>query len=84
MAAKPDTELTTEWNQWGGSPARNNTPVARNLAVEWEPGDFDYDTGEWQPETSSNVLWVAPVGSQTYGNPVLAGGQIYVGTNNGN
>jgi outer membrane protein assembly factor BamB len=84
VAAKPNAAVTTEWNQWGGSPSRNNTPVARNLPIEWEPGDFDYDTGEWQPETSKNVLWVAPVGSQTYGNPVIAGGQVYVGTNNGN
>jgi outer membrane protein assembly factor BamB len=84
VAAKPDAAVTTEWNQWGGSPSRNNTPVAHDLPIEWEPGDFDYDTGEWQPETSKNVLWVAPVGSQTYGNPVIAGGQVYVGTNNGN
>ena len=82
-AAKPDTAVTTEWNQWGGSPSRNNTPISNNVPIEWEPGDFDYDTGEWQSDTSTNVLWAAPLGSQTYGNPVIAGGQVYVGTNNG-
>jgi outer membrane protein assembly factor BamB len=28
------------------------------------------------------VKWVAELGTQTYGNPVVAGGQVYVGTNN--
>ena len=28
------------------------------------------------------MKWVAKLGSQTYGNPVVAGGQVYVGTNN--
>ena len=73
-----------EWNQWGGSPQRNNTPAATNLPIEWETGEFDYDTGVWDPATSKNVAWVAALGSQSYGNQVLAGGQVYVGTNNGN
>jgi outer membrane protein assembly factor BamB len=72
-----------EWNQWGGSPQRNNTPVAEGLPVEWEPGEFDFDTGVWDPASSENVLWVAPLGSQSYGNPVVAGGKVFVGTNNG-
>jgi outer membrane protein assembly factor BamB len=72
-----------EWNQWGGAPHRNNTPDAKNLPVEWEPGEFDAQTGTWKPETSKNVLWVAELGSQSYGNPVVADGKIYVGSNNG-
>ncbi len=72
-----------DWNQWGGSPQRNNVAEAENLAVEWSPGAFDYDTGAWQPETSNNVAWVAALGSQSYGNPVVAGGKVFVGTNNG-
>ena len=72
-----------EWNQWGGSPIRNNTPDAKRLPTDWAAGDFDPDTGAWKPETSKNVAWVAALGSQTYGNPVVAGGRVYVGTNNG-
>ena len=30
-----------------------------------------------------NIKWVARLGSQTYGNPVVAGGRVWVGTNNG-
>ena len=72
-----------DWNQWGGSPVRNNTPDAKGLPIEWAPGDFDADTGVWNPATSKNVAWVAALGSQSYGNPVVAGGKAYVGTNNG-
>jgi outer membrane protein assembly factor BamB len=77
------TGSAADWNQWGGSPQRNNTPAATNLPIEWEPGEFDPDTGVWDPATSKNVAWVAALGSQSYGNPVVAGGQAYVGTNNG-
>ena len=82
LAAVP-AAAAAEWNQWGGSPQRNNTPVAEGLPVEWEPGEFDFDTGVWDPASSENVLWVAPLGSQSYGNPVVAGGKVFVGTNNG-
>ena len=39
-----------DWNQWGGSPQRNNTPVGQNIPTEWEIGEFDYRTGEWDLE----------------------------------
>jgi outer membrane protein assembly factor BamB len=71
-----------DWNQWGGSPHRNNTPQGKNIPAEFDPGDFD-DDGNWKTGTGENIQWVAAVGSQTYGNPVVANGKIYVGTNNG-
>ena len=61
-----------DWPQWGGSPYRNNTPDGKNLPTEW-----DADSGE-------NIVWTAALGSQTYGNPVVANGKVYVGTNNNN
>jgi outer membrane protein assembly factor BamB len=36
----------------------------------------------WDVKTKKNVKWVAALGSQSYGNPVVAGGMVYVGTNN--
>ena len=36
-----------DWNEWGGSPARNNTPVGHNIPTEWNIGEFDYRTGDW-------------------------------------
>lgn len=70
-----------DWGQWGGSSFRNNTPIAKNVPTEWEPGSFDRKTGKWK-EDGSNIKWVSQVGSQTYGNPVVASGRVMVGTNN--
>jgi hypothetical protein len=41
------------------------------------PGAEDIDMS-----TTKNCLWVAKLGSQTYGTPMIASGQVYVGTNN--
>ena len=61
-----------DWPQWGGWSHKNNTPDGTNIPKEW-----DVESGE-------NVLWQMPLGSQTYGNPVVANGHVYVGTNNQN
>ncbi len=78
--AQPDRTL--DWPQWGGDSAHNNTPVGLNIPTEWEVGDFDYRTGKWDPTDAKNIKWVSRLGSQTYGNAVVADGKIYVGTNN--
>lgn len=36
----------------------------------------------WDPKTGKNVKWVAELGSQSYGNPIVANGVVLVGTNN--
>jgi outer membrane protein assembly factor BamB len=76
-------EPNVNWPQWGGSSIRNNTPVGKNIPTEWEIGEFDYKTGAWDPTDAKNIKWVAKLGSQTYGNPVVNNGKIFVGTNNG-
>ena len=75
-------EPTKEWTQWGGDAARNNTPVGVGIPTAWEVGDFDFRTGEWDPSGAENIKWAARLGSQTYGNAVVAGGKVFVGTNN--
>jgi outer membrane protein assembly factor BamB len=57
-------------SMFGGTPARNMVSQATDLPATW-----DVETGE-------NVKWRQPLGSQSYGGPVLAGGKIFVGTNN--
>ena len=59
-----------EWPMWGGSPERNMVSFMKGLPTTW-----DIKTGK-------NVKWVAKLGSQTYGNPVVGGGVVLVGTNN--
>jgi outer membrane protein assembly factor BamB len=72
-----------EWGQWGGNSYRNNVPIGKNIPVEWAIGDFDRKTGDWDNSDAENILWVAKLGSQSYGNPVVAGGRVFIGTNNG-
>ena len=83
LAVAPALAEDGDWNQWGGSASRNNAPESGPLPIDWDPGQFDAETGAWKPETSRNIAWVAQLGSQSYGNPVVAGGKAYVGTNNG-
>lgn len=61
---------TTDWPMWGGSPDRNMVSFMKGLPTSW-----DIKTGR-------NVKWVASLGSQSYGNPVVSGGVVLVGTNN--
>jgi hypothetical protein len=72
-----------DWPQWGGTRERNNVPGVKNLPLEWNIGKFDRRSGEWDDTKAKNIRWFSSLGSQTYGNPVIASGQVYVGTNNG-
>jgi len=59
-----------DWPMWGGSPDRNMVSGETSIPAEWDS------------KSGKNIKWVAPLGSQTYGNPVVAGGKIFAGTNN--
>ena len=59
-----------DWPMWGGTPVRNMVSPMTGLPTSW-----DIKAGK-------NVKWVAKLGSQSYGNPVVANGVVLVGTNN--
>src|SRR4026208_649631 len=61
---------TGDWPMWGGTPDRNMVSSMKGLPAEWDI------------KTKKNVKWVAKLGSQSYGNPVVADGMVFVGTNN--
>src|SRR6267378_3872557 len=61
---------TGDWPMWGGTPDRNMVSAMKGLPTEWDL------------KTKKNVKWMAELGSQSYGNPVVAGGQVDAGTNN--
>jgi len=71
-----------DWNQWGGSPVRNNTPTGKNIPSDWDVGQFKDDTGAWKKETARNVKWAARIGSITNVSPVVANGKAFIGANN--
>src|SRR5437016_8658280 len=60
----------TDWPMWGGTPDRNMVSTMKGIPTSWDV------------KTKKNVKWMAQLGSQSYGNPVVAGGQVYAGTNN--
>lgn len=73
--------FAADWPMWGGTPARNMVATATHLPSEIVPGKLGANE---QPDlaTAKNVLWAVKLGSQSYGNPVVAGGKVFVGTNN--
>src|SRR6188768_950600 len=69
-APAPSDPGTGDWPMWGGTPDRNMVSNMKGLPIEWDV------------KTKKNVKWVADLGSQSYGNAVVAGGMVFVGTNN--
>jgi outer membrane protein assembly factor BamB len=61
---------TGNWPMWGGTADRNMVSNMKGLPTTWDV------------KTKKNIKWVAELGSQTYGNPVVAEGMVFVGTNN--
>jgi len=57
-----------DWPMWGGTPDRN-------MISDDSPVSLDFDL-----EENVNVVWSANLGSQTYGNPTVANGRVYVKT----
>ncbi len=57
--------------QWGQAWTRNLVSTERGL-----PDSFD-------PKTGRNIKWAARLGTETHSTPVVAGGRVYLGTNNG-
>src|SRR5215204_1317414 len=58
----------SDWPMWGGTPDRNMVSNMKGLPAEWDV------------KAKKNVKWVPKLGSQSYGNPVVAGGMVFVGT----
>jgi len=60
-----------DWPMLGRTSVRNPVVHQGNAPIEWNA------------KTGQNIKWSAKLGSQTYGTPVIADGQVYVGANNG-
>lgn len=73
--------LAADWPQWGGTGVRNMVSQERDL-----PSSFTLPKRTSTPvgmdmSTAGNVKWVARLGSMAYGNPTIAQGRVFVGTN---
>jgi outer membrane protein assembly factor BamB len=57
--------------QWGQAWSRNMVSAEQGL-----PDAFD-------PQSGRNIQWSAQLGTESHSSPVVAGGRVYIGTNNG-
>ena len=77
------TAAANDWPAWGGAdPGRNMYSTAKGFPVKFGPGKFKPNSEEIDLATTENVKWIFKLGSQTYGNAVVASGKVLVGTNN--
>jgi outer membrane protein assembly factor BamB len=82
IVAAPLVVQSDDWPTWGRDASRNMVSSARDLPDSFDPGKPKSKGEAIDPATTRHVRWVAKLGSQAYGNPVVAGGRVYVGTNN--
>jgi outer membrane protein assembly factor BamB len=62
--------ISQDWPMWGGTGQRNMISGVKNLP------------SSWNVKTNKNIKWKAKLGDTSYGNPVVAYGKVFVGTNN--
>jgi outer membrane protein assembly factor BamB len=72
--------LAADWPQWGGTDSRNLVSAETGLPDTFAPGNKNPDSSGIDPATTKNVKWTARLGSAAYGNPTVAGGRVFVGT----
>src|SRR5579859_1406278 len=77
------TAFGADWARWGGNdPGRNMYSPATGLPAQFNAGKYKKGSEEVDPATTKNVKWAATLGSQAFGNVVVANGKVFIGTNN--
>jgi outer membrane protein assembly factor BamB len=66
-----------DWTMWGRTPSRNMVAEEKDPPTEWSVGEDAAKPGD-----GKNIKWEMQLGSQSYGNMVVAGGIVWVGSNN--
>jgi outer membrane protein assembly factor BamB len=74
--------LAADWPQWGGRAMRNMYSPEKGLPDNFGKIDFKPGTEEIDKAGVKNLRWAAKIGSQSYGNVTVAGGKVFIGTNN--
>lgn len=62
--------LAADQPQWGHAYTRNMVSIEKGL-----PDTLD-------PAAGKNIRWRVGIGNQSYATPIVAGGRVYIGTNN--
>lgn len=71
-----------DWPFWGRDSSRNMVSEETGIPDDFDPGKYKENSEEIDMATTRNIKWIAKLGSQTYGNPTISGGKVFVGTNN--
>src|SRR4051794_20467762 len=82
LGALPVLAGAGDWPMWGRDSSRNMVSDEKGLPVSFDVGQFKGSSEEIDMGTTKNIRWVAKLGSQSYGNPTVAGGKVFIGTNN--
>jgi outer membrane protein assembly factor BamB len=70
-AGSNDETKTRSWPMYGGSLSRDLVNlVEKDIPTKWDVAK------------NENVRWSVELGSKAYGGPIVAGGRIFIGTNN--
>jgi outer membrane protein assembly factor BamB len=72
-ADAPRADGPRSWPMFGGTLQRNLV----NLVDRDIPSEFSVEEGKLK-----NIKWSVDLGSKAYGGPIIAGGKIFIGTNN--
>lgn len=79
LAAAP--ARAADWPAWGGADlGRNMVSVERGLPDTFKPGEKSPNGLGMLPGTTENVRWVVKLGTLICGNPTVADGRVFVGT----
>jgi len=75
--------LAEDWPMWGRDATRNMVSTeGGSIPLDFSPGREIGRSGKIDPATVQKVRWVAKLGSQAFGNPVVSQGKVLLGTNN--
>ncbi len=83
LAALSATAAADDWPRWCGASGRNVAPDEKGLPAAFQRGKTSSSKGTADLSGAENVRWAVKVSSIVYGNPTVADGRVFVGTNNG-
>jgi outer membrane protein assembly factor BamB len=72
-----------DWPMFGRDRTRNAVSPEAGAPTDWQVEVRDRKTGAVE-KPAHNIKWSARLGSRSMGGPVVAGGLVWVGTNNAN
>jgi len=68
-----------DWPSWCGQPSRNMASATEKGLPSWFDCPKENAAGEIDPATTKNVKWVAKLGANAFGSPVVSQGKVFIG-----